>query len=141
MNLRLTSILKLGLIPVLGTVALAASSGLTHAQTPPPSQQPIAPAIAGGGQGAQAQIWTDQSYYYVGQPIEYCVAVPFPGQVRIYDHLPNGQTHLINNFYEWNNYECFWGTVTPPTGHESLEVVFTSGGFYQSAFTSFYTFY
>src|SRR5207302_10461303 len=82
MNMRIAGLLKLGLVPVLGAVALAASSGLTHAQTPPPSQQPIAPAIAGGGQGAHVQIWTDQNYYQVGQPIEYCVRAPVPGAVR-----------------------------------------------------------
>src|SRR5205823_2543097 len=132
MNTRLSRILKLGLVPVLGAVAVAASTGMTHAQTPPPGQQPsIAPAIVPGGPGAQVQIWTDSDYYYVGQPIEYCVSVPFPGDVRIYDRLPGQPAHLINHFYEWNNYECFWGEVTPPTGHESLEVVFTSGSFHE----------
>src|SRR5438105_5397077 len=108
MNTRIARLMKLGLVPVLGAVALAASSGLTHAQTPPPGQQPIAPAIVGGGQGAHVQIWTDRSYYEVNDPIEYCVSVPFPGYVRIYDRLPNGQQHLLNSFYEWNSYDCFW---------------------------------
>ena len=141
MNMRLARILQLGLVPVLGAVALAAGSGLTHAQTPPPGQQPIAPAIVAGGQGAHVQIWTDRSYYEVNDSIEYCVSVPFPGFVRIYDRMPNGQTHELNSFYEWNSYDCFWGTVTPPTGHETLRVVFTSGSYYDSDSTSFFTYY
>ena len=92
-------------------------------------------------QGSHVQIWTDRSYYEVNDPIEYCVAVPFPGEVRIYDRLPNGQQHVINSFYEWNSYDCFWGTVTPPTGQETLRVVFTSGSYHDSDSTSFFTYF
>ena len=142
MNTRLARILRLATVPAVSAVALAGSLGVSHAQTPPPGAQPIAPAIVtnpGGPGTAPVQIFTDRSFYYVGQPIEYCITVPYPGYVTIYDRQPGQPEKVVNSLYEWNSYDCFWGTVTPPTGHETLRLVFSSSGQFYSDQTSFWT--
>src|SRR5947209_3767555 len=107
---RLALGLRLAAIPAIGLVALAALTGLTHAQ-PPPNRQPISPQLAPGGPGAGGpagadtfagvQIWTERTNYNVGDSMEYGNAVPFPGYVSVYDRLPNGSERVLNAFWEY----------------------------------------
>ena len=132
--------LRVALVPAVAMAALLASTGVMHAN-PGPNPPAIAPAIAPQGPGAVNQggvhITTDSSYYYFGQGIQYCVTTPFPGYVRIYDRQGFGPAHLINQSYVYG-YECFYGTVTPPAGWETLTVQFQSGGYHDSDTTTFY---
>jgi hypothetical protein len=70
-------------------------------------------------------IWTDKAVYHVGEPIMICYTVPGPGWTRILDHTPGGGTHTLISGHDDGTGGCFFGTVTPPTGHECLRINWT----------------
>jgi hypothetical protein len=80
----------------------------------------------------QLAIWTDRAEYHIGDGIRYCVSLPGPGQVQVIDRLPNGQSNVLATWYDSGAGRCTHGQVTPPSGQECLQVIYTPYTYGQS---------
>ena len=63
--------------------------------------------------------------YRLGQWIQICYTVPAPGPVTITDILPDGRSQILLRGYDDGRGDCFWATITPPTGRECLRLDFS----------------
>ena len=79
-------------------------------------------AQVGTVQPGTAAIWTDKSAYNVGDAIQYCYRIPITGMVTITDFPANGTSNVIFSQVVGNTDGCLTGTVTPPAGHECLQL-------------------
>jgi len=85
----------------------------------------------------QLSIRTNQTYYQVGAPIQWCWSVPGPGEVIVLDTNAAGQRTTITHQPDSGSGGCANGTVTPPSGRECLELQWTGSGQYQTRTTCF----
>ncbi len=111
-------------------IAVLASSVGRH---PVAAQQ-----LPGTVQPGTAAIWTDQAQYNIGDPIQYCYRIPIVGLVTITDLPANGTSNVIFSQVVSSTHGCLSGTVTPPAGHECLQLsypLFGANGQTQTCFT------
>jgi hypothetical protein len=75
--------------------------------------------------GASVSISVDRgegSVYHVGDPIRICYTVSRPIYVKIYDCPPGESCHVVVEGYDDGQGGCINGTVTPPTGWETVKI-------------------
>ena len=95
-------------------------------------------AQVGTVQPGTAAIWTDQTQYNIGDAIQYCYRIPIVGLVTITDLPANGTSNVIFSQVVSSTHGCLSGTVTPPAGHECLQLsypLFGGSGQTQTCFT------
>ena len=85
--------------------------------------------VSGDFDPDRLRISTDKSQYVLGESLRFCYTVPAPGEIAIFDLLPNGQRNTVLSGYDDGRGDCIAATVTPPTGRECLRIrYFFSGG-------------
>jgi hypothetical protein len=117
--------LPLAGIALLVFVAVSAATRQTSAQV-------------GTVQPGTAAIWTDQSQYNIGDPIQYCFRIPIAGDVTITDLPADGSSDIIFSQTVTTTHGCQNGTITPPSGRECLRLtypLFGGSGQTQTCFT------
>lgn len=95
-------------------------------------------AQVGTVQPGTAAIWTDRTQYNIGDAIQYCYRIPITGQVTVTDFPANGTSMVIFSQVVGSTHGCQSGTVTPPPGHECLQLsypLFGGPGQTQTCFT------
>jgi hypothetical protein len=81
--------------------------------------------LGNGPPPADLAIYTDQSFYTTGDPIDVCYRVPGPGQVRIIDQIEEDTPTTYFSGYDDGTGGCIPGTITPPAGRECMTIQYT----------------
>jgi hypothetical protein len=118
----------LAVVAVLTVVSL----GLTFAARSGDAQQ------VGTVTPGTAAIWTDRTQYNIGDAIQYCYRIPIVGLVTITDLPQRGTSSVIFSQVVSATQGCLSGTITPPAGHECLQLsypLFGGQGTTQTCFT------
>jgi hypothetical protein len=79
-------------------------------------------------QPGTAAIWTDQSQYQIGSPIQVCYRIPMQGQIQITDLPADGTSQLFFSGQSAGTSSCLPGTVTPPAGTECMRLTYPQLG-------------
>lgn len=85
-------------------------------------------------------IWTPQSSYHIGQPLQLCYSVAGPSYVVITDYPPDGSHQVIDQGNDDGSGGCLSGSTNGPVGQERVHLdVYTQqgGSLLGSADTSF----
>jgi hypothetical protein len=98
---------------------LAAAVAVTAASRPVTAQfAPIQPGRTG------LTIYTDQTQYTIGQPIQVCFYLPAPGQVIITRQLQDGRSLPVRSGFEPSATGCFNITAEGPVGTQCLVIIY-----------------
>jgi hypothetical protein len=110
----------------MGVAALVAVFMAIMAAWPPQAgaQQPGTQTVTPGN----AAIWTDQQQYNIGDPIQVCYRIPFPGFITITDLPADGSSRVFYSGPSMGTGACLPGVVTPPPGHECMRLAFPLAG-------------
>lgn len=106
-------------VAVLAVLAL----GALTAQLPRTSAQEVQTVQPGN-----AAIFTDKQQYNIGDPIQICYRIPFPGFITILDLPSSQQTQVFFQGQSTGTNGCLPGTITPPSGNECLILTYPLAG-------------
>jgi len=102
------------IIPLLMLALVAGGLAVVGASRASDAQEPQ--AVPGN-----AAIWTDQSSYNVGDPINVCYRIPIAGEITI-SQFPPGNNPIYFQGQSSGTQGCIPGIVTPPTGNNCFRL-------------------